>query len=241
MNPQEAKLKGKFVAYGQENGLIDPTKMGNEKNSIFAGTNSARSGGYMQPGGESREEILKQFTGTPEFKRGLDLMMQRENTDNGDPFYDAMGEANYSAEDQAKYRKAIGSMNDPEWLERVPQKSHYIKDGRHRELQDLMNKAYGSERYNTPYAVGSGGPRREDGRYIPTPERRPTPFEDGRVDPRTLEAIQPSKPDENDPFATETFKSYKLGGYAEGGIFDMNEDELREFIANGGEVEYLES
>ena len=31
------------------------------------------------------------------------------------------------------------------------------------------------------------------------------------------------------------------GGYAEGGIFDMDEDELREFLANGGEVEYLES
>jgi hypothetical protein len=31
------------------------------------------------------------------------------------------------------------------------------------------------------------------------------------------------------------------GGYAEGGVFDMDEDELREFLANGGEVEYLES
>ncbi len=238
MNPQEAKLKGKFVAYGQESGLIDPTKMGNEKNSIFAGTNSARSGGYMQDGGQSREEILKQFTGTPEFKRGLDLMMQRDNTDNGDPFYDAMREANYTEEDQNKYREAIGEMNNPEWLERVPQKSPYIKSGRQRELQDLMNKAYGSERYNTPYAVGSGGPRREDERYIPTPERRPTPFEDGRVDPRTLEAIQPG---------ANEYEGMQIGGYmeeegyAEGGVFDMDEDELREFLANGGEVEYLES
>jgi hypothetical protein len=31
------------------------------------------------------------------------------------------------------------------------------------------------------------------------------------------------------------------GGYAEGGVVDMTEEELEEFLANGGEVEYLES
>lgn len=212
------KDRGDYVAYGQQTGMFRPDETGQETMGRFA---YGQRGGYMQDGGQSREEILKQFTGTPEFKRGLDLMMQRENTDNADPFYDAMRDANYSEEDYNKYRDVIGSNSD--WQNIVPQKSDYTKTGRHRELQDLMNKAYGSERYNTPYAVGSGGPRRENENYYPMDERRPTPFEDGRIDPRTLEALQNTSYEE----------------YEEGGVVDMDEDELREFLANGGEVEYL--
>ena len=236
------KDQGDYNENGSGAGMLRPNQTGNNTNGRFA---FGQSGGYMQDGGQengkSKEEILKDFTGKPEFKRGLDLMMQRDKTDNVDPFLDAMQEANYGDEDKAKYREAIGSMNDPEWLKIVPQKSEYTKANRHRELQELMNKVYGSQRYNTPYGDFAEGPRREDPKYYPTEERRPTPFDDGRVDPRTLEANQPSKPDENDPFATETFKKYQLGGYAEGGVVDMTEEELEEFLANGGEVEYLES
>jgi hypothetical protein len=225
------KDRGDYVAYGQQTGMFRPNETGQETSGRF----SVQKGGYMQDGGQSRQEILKEFTSTPEFKKGLDLMMQRENTDNTDPFLDAMFNAKYSAKDAHKYGVAMGGMNE-DWEKIVPQKSPYTKSGRHREYQDLMNKAYGSERYNTPYAPGGGGPRREDEQYFPTAERRPTPFEDGRVDPRTLEAIQPV-PNEDEDMQIGGYM--EEGGYVEGDEVDMTEEELREFIANGGEVEYL--
>jgi hypothetical protein len=243
------KDRGDYVAYGQQTGMFRPDETGQETSGRFA---YGQRGGYMQDGGQSRQEILKEFTGTPEFKKGLDLIMQREKIDNTDPFLDAMFNAKYSAEDAHKYGVAMGGMNE-DWEKIVPQKSPYSKSGRHREYQDLMNKAYGSERYNTPYAPGGGGPRREDEQYFPTDERIPTPFDDGRLDPRTFNLVK-QEPKEFDPFEESIEESYeeapaggyKLGGsaydydeYAEGDIIDMNEDELREFIANGGEVEYL--
>ena len=228
-----SKDRGDYVDYGQQVGQFRYDQMGSDTSGRFA---YGQEGGYMQKGGNTKKEILKEFTDTPEFKRGLELMMQRENTDNVDPFLNAMEEADYSEEDKTKYREAIGAMNDSEWLKIVPQKSAYTKTNRHRELQDLMNKAYGSERYNTPYAVGSGGPRRNDPSYYPMDERRPTPFEDGRIDSRTLEAIQPG-PNEYEGMQTGGYM--KEGGYAEGDEVFMTDEELEEFLANGGDVEYL--
>jgi hypothetical protein len=228
-----SKDRGDYVDYGQQVGQFRYDQMGSDTSGRFA---YGQEGGYMQKGGNTKKEILKEFTDTPEFKRGLELMMQRENTDNVDPFLNAMEEADYSEEDKTKYREAIGAMNDSEWLKIVPQKSAYTKTNRHRELQDLMNKAYGLERYNTPYAVGSGGPRRNDPSYYPMDERRPTPFEDGRIDPRTLEAIQPG-PNEYEGMQTGGYM--QEGGFTEGDEVDMTEEELEEFLANGGEVEYL--
>jgi hypothetical protein len=249
------KDQGDYNENGSGIGMFRPNKTGSNTNGRFA---FGQSGGYMQDGGSKADfnKRIEEFKKTPEFKKGLDKMMS-ENKDSTDGFLEVMTEAGYPED---KYLHFYEAMVTRDWENDVPHQQGYRDHGKMNEYQEKINKLYGSQRYNTPYGNYSEGPTQKlenesrsfsetqeaikrgsmldsaTSGYVPR-----TPFDDGRVDPRTLEAIQPSKPDENDPFATETFKKYQLGGYAEGGIFDMNEDELREFLANGGEVEYLES
>jgi len=232
------KDKGDYVAYGQQTGMFRPNETGNNTMGRFA---YGQMGGYMQDGGQQdQREILKKFMATPEFKKGLDKMMSDDKYDNGDPFLEAMTNANYSDDD---YNAVQGIMLSDDWQNTIPSQSYYNRQGRRGEYQKIINNLYGSERYVTPYAPGGGGPRREDAPYYPVNEKI-GPFEDGRLDPRTLDRPAGNYYTDDEPAPEGGYRHggyMQSGGYTEGDEVDMTEEELAEFIANGGEVEYLES
>ena len=191
----------------------------------------------FENGGDTPDVLMKEFMKTAEFKKGLDRMMSNSKKDNTDSFLEAMTEANYP---QELYDKYHNMMSSDAWQKAIPYQSQYQKRGKMGEYQDMMNQLEGSQRYNTPYGKFAEGPSSVLARDMRTDKEvnedakrefllnaissglKPrTPYDDGRVDPRTLEAIQPS--------AEEMKKGGEMirradGSYSQRGMWDNIRD-----------------